>query len=55
MLAKIKALGGIYESAYIRLVNGLYKIQAGAFGVKANAERMRDDLKSKGFNCFITT
>lgn len=55
MLAKVKALGGIYENAYVKNVEGLWKVQAGCFAVKANAERMRDDLKSKGFNCFITT
>lgn len=55
MLAKIKALGGVYEQAYIRQINGLYKCQTGAFAVKANAEKIQQDLKSKGFNSFITT
>jgi cell division septation protein DedD len=27
----------------------------GAFSVKANATRMLNDLKSKGFDAFITT
>lgn len=55
MLAKIKALGGIYEKAYVRNIGGYFKVQTGAFAIKSNAEHIRDDLKSKGFNCFITT
>lgn len=55
MLAKIKALGGLYKKAYIRQIDGLYKCQTGAFAVKANAENLQQDLKLKGFNSFITT
>lgn len=55
LLTKIKALGGLYEKAYVRKVNDLWKVQVGCFAIKSNAERVRDDLKSKGFNCFITT
>lgn len=54
MLEKIKALGDIYEKAYIRQVDGLFKCQTGAFAIKTNAERIQQDLKSKGFNSFIT-
>lgn len=55
MLEKIKALGGIYEKAYVRLVNGLYKCQVGAFSVKNNAIKIQKELKDHGFNSFIST
>lgn len=31
----------------------LYKVQVGAFEVKANAEKLRDELKAKGYEAFI--
>lgn len=31
----------------------LYRVQVGAFAVKANAERMRDKLKADGYDAFI--
>ena len=31
----------------------LYRVQVGAFSVKANAERLRDELKAKGYPGFI--
>ena len=31
----------------------LYRVQVGAFGVKANAERLRDELAGKGYPGFI--
>lgn len=55
LLKQIHALGGDYASAYVRKVGLYYKVQMGAFSVKANATRMLNDLKSKGFNAFITT
>lgn len=55
MLNKLHALGGIYEKAYIRQVNGLFKCQVGAFSVKNNAIKIQNELKSKGFSSFITT
>lgn len=54
MCAKIRGLEG-YAGAYVRLINGLYKVQVGAYSIKANAARVVEDLKSKGFNAFITT
>ena len=34
----------------------LYKVQVGAFSKKENAEKLRDELKSKGYkDCFIKT
>ena len=54
-LNKIKALGGVYASAYIRIVGGLYKIQVGAFTNKTLADNLAADLKSKGFTAFVTT
>ncbi len=44
-----------YKNAYIRLIDNLYKVQVGAFSNKKNAEKVVKDLKSKGFNSFITT
>lgn len=32
----------------------IYRVQCGAFSVKANAEAMQRKLKSAGFDCFIT-
>lgn len=48
-------IGAGYKNAYIRLIDGLYKVQVGAFSVEANAVRVMNDLKSKGYNAFITT
>jgi N-acetylmuramoyl-L-alanine amidase len=35
--------------------DALYRVQVGAFKVKANAEKLVADLKSKGYSAFITT
>lgn len=44
-----------YKNAYVRLIDGYYKVQVGAFSIKTNADRVLTDLKSKGYNAFITT
>ncbi|MEG0571075.1 MAG: SPOR domain-containing protein, partial [Oscillospiraceae bacterium] len=31
----------------------LYTVQVGAFAVKENAQRLADELKLKGYSCFI--
>lgn len=58
-LLKIKALpdtiGAGYKNAYIRKIGKYYKVQVGAFSVKANAIKVINDLKSKGYNAFLTT
>ena len=36
-------------------VGGLYKIQVGAYAVKANAEAMLKKITAKGFSAYITT
>lgn len=58
-LAKIKglpdAINAGYRNAYVRKVGSYWKVQVGAFSVKANATRVVNDLKSKGYNAFITT
>ena len=36
-------------------VDELYKVQVGAFGVKANAETMRAKVKNSGFDAIVTT
>ena len=52
MLAKVKAKG---FDTYMVKVGDLYKIQVGAFKVKANAEAMMKKLQAAGFSAFITT
>lgn len=32
----------------------IYRVQVGAFSVKRNAERLRDELKGRGYSAFIT-
>lgn len=32
----------------------LYRVQVGAFGVKANAEKLKKDLEAKGYQAYIT-
>jgi hypothetical protein len=48
-------IGAGYAKAYIRNINGKYKLQIGAFTNRSGAEKVLADLKSKGFNAFITT
>jgi hypothetical protein len=36
-------------------VDGLYKVQTGAYSVKANAEAQVNKLKEAGFDAFVTT
>lgn len=36
-----------------RKAQKIYRVQVGAYSVKANAERMRDELKSKGYDAII--
>ena len=43
-----------YKNAFVTQVGTMYKVQVGAFSVKANAEKLVTDLKSKGYNSFIT-
>lgn len=52
MLAKVKAKG---FDTYMVKVGDLYKIQVGAFKVKANAEATLKKLQAAGFSGFITT
>jgi len=33
--------------------NTLYKVQVGAFSVKANADKLANELKTKGYNCTV--
>lgn len=51
---QIQQLGGTYASAYVRYIKPYYKVQVGAFSIKENAEKMVKDLKTKGYNAFIT-
>lgn len=49
-LKRIKAAG---FDAIITNENGMYKIQSGAYGIKANAERQLAKLRAAGFDAFI--
>lgn len=59
LLAKIKILPDTinagYKNAYVRKIDNYWKVQVGAFSVKGNATKVVNDLKSKGYNAFITT
>lgn len=46
-------IGAGYKNAYCKLINGLYKCQIGVFSKKANAQKVVDDLRAKGYNAFI--
>ena len=46
----LKALGVVYEAEK----GILYRVQVGAYSVKANAEEMLKKLKAKGFDGYIT-
>ena len=37
----------------VEAVKYLYKVQTGAFTVEANAQKLKEDLKSKGFDTYI--
>ena len=39
---------------FVRLLNGLYKVQVGAYTKKENAEATVKRLKAAGIVCFIT-
>lgn len=42
-----------YLCVWLKKPKKLYRVQVGAFEVKANAERLRDELKAKGYPGFI--
>lgn len=48
-------IGAGYKNAYVRKVGNYYKVQVGAFSKKENATKVVNDLKTKGYNAFITT
>ena len=52
---KIRSLGGDYAGAYIRLIDGKYKVQVGAFSKVDNAKNFEKGLKTLGIDCYITT
>lgn len=39
--------------AFITRADGLYKVQVGAYSIKENAVKQRNELKALGFDCFI--
>lgn len=49
---KVKAAG---FDTYMIQVDGMYKIQVGAYSKKENADAMANKLKAAGFDTFITT
>lgn len=44
---------GLEEAFQLKKAGNLYKVQAGAFKVKANADELAATLKSKGFDAFV--
>lgn len=48
-------IGANYAGAYVRQINGLYKVQVGAYSIRDNAVRVVADLSRLGYNAFITT
>lgn len=47
--------GGTIAQKKTETTGVIYRVQTGAFSVKANAERLLNELKGKGFSAFITT
>lgn len=48
-------IGANYAGAYVRQINGLFKVQVGAYSIRDNAVRVVADLSKHGYNAFITT
>lgn len=44
---------GLEKAFQLKKASNLYKVQAGAFKVKANADELAATLKSKGFDAFV--
>lgn len=54
-IQKLKTPVHDYKDAYLKLINGYWKVRCGVFSKKANAEKMMNDLKANGYDCYITT
>lgn len=48
-----KGILNFYEMKYIE-EDIVYKVQVGAYKNRANAEKMKNELKKKGYDCFVT-
>ena len=42
-------------AVYLKKEKTLYKVQVGAFSVKENAEKLKAELKEKGYDAFIVS
>ena len=51
MAENIKKTG--HKDVFVRMINGLYKVQAGAYTDRKNAEKTEKKLKAAGISCFI--
>lgn len=51
--AILEYLGIAYQEEKPSSSSVMYKVQCGAFSVKANAEKLAKELNSKGYRCFI--
>lgn len=51
MAEKIRKTG--HKDVFVRMINGLYKVQAGAYTDRKNAEKTEKKLKAAGISCFI--
>lgn len=43
-----------YKNAYVRVVDGLYKVQVGAYSNHENAEKVTYNLSLHGYPCYVT-
>lgn len=53
-IAIAKVFGEVKEDNPAISIDKIYKVQVGAFSVKDNAEKLLQELKSKGYNGFIS-
>lgn len=51
--AILEYLGITYKTAVTQTNGKIYRVQVGAFSVKANAEKLKKELMNKGYNAFI--
>ena len=51
MVEKLKKAG---FATYVVNIDGLFKIQMGAFSIKENSINLSKQLKAKGFDNFVT-
>lgn len=53
LMNKMGEIASLVNSSLNEQNTTLYRVQVGAFSVYENAVKLRDELKSKGYDCFI--